>query len=171
MKLFSSIVLYLLVGTISAQQLKHADLESSANSKYLSYVASDGAVYRVGDKLKFGEASGQGKYLHIFAKTGGSILNVLEGADGTEFEIKTITYKNSKKLGPIIWIDTKTTQPIGVYRFVFEKALESGEVAMKGMTSEKALEQLKAAKEKLDLELITKAEYDSLKTELRKHIK
>jgi hypothetical protein len=29
---------------------------------------------------------------------------------------------------------------------------------MKGMTSEKALEQLKAAKEKLDLELITKAE-------------
>ena len=42
---------------------------------------------------------------------------------------------------------------------------------MKGMTSEKALEQLKAAKEKLDLELITKAEYDSLKTELRKHIK
>lgn len=39
------------------------------------------------------------------------------------------------------------------------------------MTSDEALSELKRAKDKLDLGLITQAEYDSLKVELSKYIK
>jgi hypothetical protein len=41
----------------------------------------------------------------------------------------------------------------------------------KGMTSGKAILELKKAKEKLDLELISQAEYDAIKVELAPFIK
>jgi hypothetical protein len=63
------------------------------------------------------------------------------------------------------------------YTFIFNKAIESGEVVSKNPqyfvapTSQQALEQLKKAKEKLDLGLITKDEYDKKVNELKKYIK
>jgi hypothetical protein len=64
-----------------------------------------------------------------------------------------------------------------IYSFIFNKAIETGEVISKNPkyfvapSSEEALKQLKKAKEKLDLGLITKAEYDKKVNELKKYIK
>lgn len=52
-----------------------------------------------------------------------------------------------------------------------EKAIEVGEVVTSGYTSEKALDELKRAKDKLDLGLITQEEFDRLKAELAPYIK
>ena len=53
----------------------------------------------------------------------------------------------------------------------FEIALSSGEVKGFGLSSDDALAQLKKAKDKLDLGLITQEEFEKLKAELAKYIK
>jgi hypothetical protein len=52
-----------------------------------------------------------------------------------------------------------------------ENAISSGEINSSIITSDNALDKLKKAKEKLDLDLITQEEYDNLKKELKKYIK
>jgi hypothetical protein len=54
---------------------------------------------------------------------------------------------------------------------MFENALETGEVKGFGMSSDDALAELKKAKDKLDLGIITQGAYDTLKTDLLKYIK
>jgi hypothetical protein len=53
----------------------------------------------------------------------------------------------------------------------FESAISYGEIKSKGMTSDDALNELKKAKDKLDLGLISKEEFEVKKTELVKFIK
>ena len=56
--------------------------------------------------------------------------------------------------------------------FIFaEDGFSSGELVSSGMTSDQALQELKRAKDKLDLELITQLEYDKIKAKLIKYIK
>jgi len=57
------------------------------------------------------------------------------------------------------------------YTIRIENAIAAGEIKSIVMTSDEALSELKKAKDKLDLGLITQAEYDSLKVELSKYIK
>jgi hypothetical protein len=52
-----------------------------------------------------------------------------------------------------------------------ESAVNSGEIKSDIITSDIALDKLKKAKEKLDLDLITQEEYDNLKKELKIYIK
>lgn len=51
-----------------------------------------------------------------------------------------------------------------------ESAIKSGEIVTEYKTSEQAIEELKKAKEKLDLGLISQDEYDELKNNLAKYI-
>jgi hypothetical protein len=51
-----------------------------------------------------------------------------------------------------------------------EDAIKHGEVLSLGMTSDEALSELKKAKDKLDLGLITEEEYEKIKSELIKYI-
>jgi hypothetical protein len=53
----------------------------------------------------------------------------------------------------------------------FESTIDFGEITSKGMTSDDALSELKKAKDKLDLGIITKEEYEAKRTELVKFIK
>jgi hypothetical protein len=53
----------------------------------------------------------------------------------------------------------------------FESAISYGEIKSKGMTSDEALNELKRAKDKLDLGIISKEEYEVKRLELIKFIK
>jgi len=57
------------------------------------------------------------------------------------------------------------------YSVQFENALSTGEIKGFGMTSDEALAELKKAKEKLDLGLITQEEFEKIKAELTPFIK
>jgi hypothetical protein len=56
------------------------------------------------------------------------------------------------------------------FHISIEKAIEVGEVVTDGYSSDKALAELKKAKDKLDLGLITIEEFEALKAELSKYI-
>jgi hypothetical protein len=60
---------------------------------------------------------------------------------------------------------------IGLMYIDFENAIASGEIVGLGMTSDKALEELKKAKDKLELEIITQEEYDKIKADLMEYMK
>ena len=64
-----------------------------------------------------------------------------------------------------------TTALISLIKLNFKNALSTGEVKGFGKTSDEALSELKKAKDKLDLGLITQEEFDRLKQELSKYIK
>ena len=57
------------------------------------------------------------------------------------------------------------------YSVGFERALSCGEIVGQGMTNDKALIELKKWKDKLDLDIITKEEYENKKLELIQYIK
>ena len=56
-------------------------------------------------------------------------------------------------------------------RIRYEQAVAVGEVITNVMSSDDALAELKKQKDKLDLEIISQAEYDSIKAVLIKYIK
>ncbi len=66
-----------------------------------------------------------------------------------------------------MWLTTTGMFPNNIQ---LENAISYGEVVTSGYTSDKALEELKKAKDKLDLGLITQEEFDALRTELAKYI-
>jgi hypothetical protein len=88
---------------------------------------------------------------------------------GKTTEIKKIRISGSKKMGYTLYVTCKAPgQPITIN---LEKAIEVGEVVTSGYTSDKALKELKTAKDKLDLGLITQEEFDRIREELAPYIK
>ncbi len=73
--------------------------------------------------------------------------------------------------GNTVVFRTKGYTGLSNYFIMFENALETGEVKGFGMSSDDALAELKKAKDKLDLGIITQGAYDTLKTDLLKYIK
>ena len=47
------------------QELKHSDLSTTTRGEYTSYVASDGAVYKIGDRIKIGVPSSNKTFAFI----------------------------------------------------------------------------------------------------------
>ena len=85
--------------------------------------------------------------------------------------IKKIWVVGNKRAGYSVSFRTKGIIGLSNYTIQFENALSTGEVKGFGMTSDDALAELKKAKDKLDLGLITQEKYDEIKAELVKYIK
>jgi hypothetical protein len=68
-------------------------------------------------------------------------------------------------------IRSKGITGLSNYTITFENAVETGELKSFGKTSDEALAELKKAKDKLDLGLITQEDYDKIKADLVKYIK
>jgi hypothetical protein len=66
---------------------------------------------------------------------------------------------------------TKGITGLSNYTIQFENALSTGEIKGFGLSSDDALAQLKKAKDKLDLGLITQADYDKIKSDMSAYIK
>lgn len=158
---------------VQAQEIKYADLATAEKGEYTSYVGSDGGVYNIGDRIKIGVPSSNKTFAFIWM--GDGIITPLESLpaaqSGTETEIKKIVVTGNKRIGYSVNMRTKGIIGLLNYTIQFENALSTGEIKGTGMTSDEALEELKKAKDKLDLGLITQEEFDKIKAELTPFIK
>jgi hypothetical protein len=161
------------VSTVFGQEIKYADLATAQRGEFTSYVGSDGAVYKIGDRVKIGVPSSNKTFAFITQGDGllMPITNLTASFSGTETEIKKIFVVGNKRMGYTVSFRTKGVTGLSNYTIQFENALSTGEVKGFGLTSDDALQQLKKGKDKLDLGLITQEEYDKLKEELTKYIK
>ena len=158
---------------VASQEVKFADLATTERGEYQSYIGSDGGVYKVGDRLKIGVPSSNKTF--AFIQQGDGIIIPLSPlpatSSGTETEIKKIYVVGNKRTGFYITMRTKGVIGTLNYSVQLENALSTGEIKGFGMTSDEALAELKKAKDKLDLGLITQDEFDKIKAELVPFIK
>jgi hypothetical protein len=163
--------------TISAslfsQEIKFADLATAQRGEFTSYLGSDGAVYKIGDRVKIGVPSSNKTFAFITQGDGllTPITNLTASFSGNETEIKRIAVVGNKRMGYSVSFRTKGITGLSNYSIQFENALSTGEIKGFGLSSDDALAQLKKGKDKLDLGLITQEEYDKLKADLTKYIK
>jgi hypothetical protein len=157
----------------NAQEIKFTDLATAERGEYTSYVGSDGGIYKIGDRIKIGVPSSNKTFAFIWM--GDGILTPLQplpaAQSGTETEIKKIFISGNKRTGYSVSMRTKGVIGLLNYTIQFENAMSTGEIKGTGMTSDEALAELKKAKDKLDLGLITQEEYDKKKAELTPFIK
>ncbi len=157
----------------NAQEIKFTDLATAERGEYTSYVGSDGGIYKIGDRIKIGVPSSNKTF--AFITQGDGILMPVSAltaaSSGTETEIKRIFVLGNKRTGYSVSMRTKGVSGLMNYTIQFENALSTGEIKGYGMTSDEALAELKKAKDKLDLGLITQDEYDKIKAELTPFIK
>jgi hypothetical protein len=159
----------------SQEVVKYDDVQNALADKgqYTSYIAKDGSTYNVGDKIKFGTPSGvNGKFVTIQkVDIAGTIYVVGAEAINTSAEIKKIRVTGTKRAGYKVQLQTKGMTGIDNYFVYIEDAILIGEIKSFGMTSDEALSELKKAKDKLDLGIISQEEYDLKKAELTPFIK
>jgi len=156
-----------------SQDLKYSDLSSiTQKGEYVSYVGSDGAVYRIGDKIRIGVPSSNKSFAFIWVGDGlfAPMTPLYAVSSGQESEIKRIFVVGSKRTGYSVSMRTKGFG-LSNYTIQFENALATGEIKGFGMSSDDALAELKKAKDKLDLGLISQEQFDQIKAEMTKYIK
>ena len=160
------------------------ELTGSLNGDNIdSYTASDGITYTSGSEIVFGMPYNGGRfYNNIFDRTT-DILNALSDKPPVETRVAS-RYNGKATIKRIHCLPSdgfnRRTSGCRIYVLLnrggiaimdLESALDQGEILSNGYSSERALQELKKAKEKLDLELITREEYDAIKAELSKYIK
>jgi hypothetical protein len=173
LNLIATIIFSIGASMVTGQEIRFADLATAQRGEFTSYLASDGAVYKIGDRIKIGVPSSNKTFTFITEGDGilVPITSLTSFASGTETEIKRIFVYGSKRAGYAVSFRTKGYTGVSNYTIQFENALSVGEVKGFGLSSDDALDQLKKAKDKLDLGLITQEEFDILKAELSKYIK
>ena len=150
------------------QEINFKDLSTSSKGKFTSYVSKDNVTYKIGDRIKIGFPSSSNKTF-TFITQGGEHLPAF--TSGREPEIEKILVLGDKRSGYCVYFSTDGMGGFLNYIIQFENALSVGEVKGFGKTSDEALSELKKAKDKLDLGLITQEEFEDKKTELVKFIK
>lgn len=155
--------------------IKYSELETNKRpkGKFASYEARDGSIYKVGDVLIIGVPSSNKTF--GFITEGDGLLTPFVRASinvsGNEAEIRSIAVGGNRRVGFFVVVRCKGLTGLGDGLSIeLEKAISSGEVESFGMTSDQALAELKKAKDKLDLGLITEEQYEKIKAELVKHI-
>lgn len=174
MKIFVVSSMFILHAVVCiAQEINYKDLSSGPKGEYTSYVSKDGATYKIGDRLKLGVPSSNKTFAFVYEGDGLLLpmTNVGSVVSGTETEIKRIFVVGNKRAGYSVTLRTKGFTGLANYSVLIENAIAAGEVVSFGKTSDEALAELKKAKDKLDLGLITKEEYEKLKAELSAYIK
>jgi hypothetical protein len=177
--LLSTVLLFGLVGfsqeTVKAtyEEITTAKTRPSYAGDIKEYVAKDGSVYKVGDKITIGVPSSNKTF--AFLSTGDGIMTAIVplevGVSGQKAEIMKFGISGTKRAGFTIWLKAKSPYGVGNYNVDFENAILNGELKSFGMTSDEALAELKKAKDKLDLGLISKEDYEAKKSDLVKFIK
>lgn len=158
-------------------------LSLSVNSQTITeYMATNNVTYHVGDTITLGRGSApNGSFIYVqmgdaygaLSAANGQYGGVAQGLPkiwaGKNMVIKKI--KESKFKGSKVISFSVAGGNIVLYKIIIEDALATGEIKSSGYTSDEALAELKKAKDKLDLELITPAQYDSIKAVFSKFIK
>lgn len=150
---------------------------------------ADGSAINIGAELKLGASASKisNRYESIYVGTiNGLAANALSGATpimaSTSFQGNTYVVSKIKckrfqgQLSFLLELtNSKSTAALKSMKTLVASSLsiQNGEVVNPNapMTSEEALAELKKAKDKLDLELITQEEFDEIKTKLAPLIK
>jgi hypothetical protein len=159
--------------TITYEEMKTISKGAFENIECDVYTAKDGFSYKVGDTLKIGRPSTNKTF--AFITTGGTAaalsgtapepLNV--NSSGTNTIIKKIAVGGSKRMGFKIYVVGKGNCGICPNNMIdFEEALATGEIQSKGMSREQAIAKLKEAKDLVDLGMMSKEDFEKLKSEL-----
>lgn len=176
--------LFLLICLSSfSQTIKFSELtnERADREDFKTYVSKDGAIYNVGDTIHINSPSkSNGEFATINGRIEGDMAftNIPASSyfENKNIVIESIFATSGNALNPstVIFHFAEKSKYGGaavLYYIEIEKAIKLGEVKSFGMTSDEALIELKKAKDKLDLGLITQKEYDNVKTKLRKYVK
>lgn len=169
-----------------------------SNSTQFGFIKfEDGSVLAIGDKMKFGSPSGTNQsttqQTGLFSSTANRTNNftyimlgrmgvaVMSGVNylpesfkGREAQIENIKMFKSKKIDrPSVAMVIFQNPAMNITVLDLKFAIEFGELInpKAAMTSDQALVELKKAKDKLDLGLITQHKFDSLRAVLSKYIK
>ena len=152
--------------TISKYSNNHLKLKGSI--VYDEYLSKDGYLYKVGDVVKINKPTNGDKFSFINDRfTQIQASSIIIGKDMVIKNIMVIGFKNTGYELCMTIGNSATTDNI----LKFESAISYGEIKSKGMTSDDALNELKKEKDKLDLGLISKEDYEIKKAELVKFIK
>ena len=146
--------------------------------KYDAYTASDGHTYHIGDDIVLGTPSSNKTFAYMTSElamadailNGGGISGIHAQWGGAKMKIISIKVDRSKNRGASVEFRTYLAGLGGVLVQI-ENCITSGEIISQGMTRNKALSELRTAKEMLELELITQQEYDSIKNICKDYIK
>lgn len=147
------------------------------------YISKNSGEYKVGDTISIGMCEND-KFIFVMQNTLSDTLSLSNPENCIKIYNKSLplTYVASDKKvvikSLVIFGKTVkciTTNPEGFFLSLYIKDLEAAinnkEIKAKFLSSEDALAELKKAKDKLDLGLITQEEYDAKKEELSKYIK
>tara|TARA_R100000541_G_scaffold12709_1_gene21190 strand:+ start:76 stop:600 length:525 start_codon:yes stop_codon:yes gene_type:complete len=138
--------------------------------KFTKYVDNNGTEYKTGDTLTINKGSLNNRFVYI----GKTILMEQVPMDvsdiGYNIIIGKIKIGGNKRQGFKVQIVSKISD-LHTYYSSLQLAIDSGEIIGKGYTSDNALSELKRAKDKLDLGLITQEEFNSKRLKLAKYIK
>lgn len=168
----------LVENSVTYEQVK--SIKEKKESKELSkegitqYIASNGAVIKVGDKFHINRPEGGSKSFvsittkpSIMAGLAGNVdYRVYTNMSNTEITIKTIYIWGSKKLGFQMFAELATCGVCNNLLIDIELAIETKEIRTNGMTKEEAIAKLKETKDLLDLGMIKQEDFDKLKVEL-----
>lgn len=170
--------LTLLFGVLGFTQTLTYDQLSNSKERikggFTEYIAKDGSIYKVNDTLTIGMPSSNKTF--AFISIGDGVFTPLQyvgiNVVNTKTVIKSIGIVGTKRSGFKVVIKGKGMVGFGDnYNIHLENSIESGEIKSFGMTSDEALSELKKAKDKLDLGLITKEEFEAKRLEFSKYIK
>lgn len=191
MKLLFIFLFALISVNVITQELRYTELNTGVKPKgkdgpyFNSYECKDGTVYKIGDTLTLGYPASN-VFDFISNVSGGlQFLQAMAGqpvdgpeplprtAMGSKTQIKKIVLAGSKRNGYFCNIYGKGMlgQLNSTFIIQIENAIDAGEIRSSRFSNEDALNDLKKAKEKLDLQLITQEQYDSIKSVLAKFIK
>ena len=170
--IFTVVLIVLSLSVYSQKKATYQQVGSKeVKGRISEYTSQNGTVFVVGDTLEVGLPFRNNQFSYLIDKT---------MANMGEIEYLTPVYvgemcviKSMKTNSRNLYVATYGKgESKALYIINFEEAFTSGEIIVPNLiNSEQALDKLKKAKEKLDLEIITQKEYDSLKAELMKYIK
>ena len=178
MKKLKNVIIFLISFLLSlnvfSQEIKFNDLKRGESKPktpfggWKIYISKDGITYNADDIIKIGLPSSIESF--AFITRDGHMNRYPKSYSGKEVRIKYFIVTGFKNSGFEVVAICRGSF-LDAFYIDMENAIQTGEIKSFGMTSDEALSELKKAKDKLDLGLITQAQYDSLKIEYKKFIK
>ncbi len=175
--ILGTLLLLSLVSYAQVRQMSYDTIEKYTKNRlkfkglsivYDEYLSKDGFLYKVGDDIKISKPVSGDKFSFITDRwTQSQAPSTMIGKD---MVIKNIMLIGNKNSGYELCMTIKSKMAEELI-LKFESAIKFEEIKPKGMTSDEALSELKKTKDKLDLGLISKEDYEVKKIELIKFIK
>jgi len=153
-----------------AQLVTYEEFKKAKNPKKVkldAYKAKNGQVFKVGDKITLAQPNTNSDiYLFIVRNDLGTLKPIGIENKGFEAEIKKFRIYGRKRTGYDVIAVTKTPDGLSHFWINIEDAIKNGEIETTGLSRKQAIAKLKESKELLDLDMISKEEYEKIKKEL-----